>query len=124
MSKKDNKLRLYIDYRDLNAIIIKNRHSLSLIFETLNRLYESKIFTKLNLKNAYYRLRIKIDDEWKTTFRTRYDHFEYLIMPFNLVNASAMFQTYINKALINLIDITYIVYLNDILIYNVDSINY
>ena len=63
MSKKNDELRLYIDYRNLNAIIIKNRYSLSLISETLNRLCESKIFIKLNLKNAYYRLRIKIDDE-------------------------------------------------------------
>ena len=63
MSKKNNELRLYIDYRDLNVIIIKNRHFLSLIFETLNRLCGSKIFIKLNFKNAYYKLRIKIDDE-------------------------------------------------------------
>ena len=63
MLKKNNKLRLYIDYRGLNAIIIKNRHFLLLIFETLNRLCESKIFIKLNLKNVYYKLRIKIDDE-------------------------------------------------------------
>ena len=63
MSKKNNELRLYVDYRDLNTIIIKNRYSLSLIFETLNRLCESKIFIKLNLKNVYYELRIKVDDE-------------------------------------------------------------
>ena len=63
MLKKDNKLRLYIDYRDLNTIIIKNRHFLLLIFKTLNRLYESKIFIKLNFKNVYYKLRIKIDDK-------------------------------------------------------------
>ena len=63
MLKKNNKLRLYIDYRGLNAIIIKNRHFLLLIFETLNRLCESKIFIKLNLKNVYYKLRIKIDNE-------------------------------------------------------------
>ena len=63
MSKKNNELRFYVDYRDLNVIIIKNRHLFSLIFETLNRLCESKIFTKLDLKNAYYRFRIKIDDE-------------------------------------------------------------
>ena len=63
MLKKNNELRLYVDYRDLNAIIIKNRHSFSLIFETLNRLYESKIFIKLNLKNVYYRFRIKVDDK-------------------------------------------------------------
>ena len=63
MLKKNNELRLYVDYRDLNTIIIKNRYLLSLISETLNRLYESKIFTKLNLKNVYYKFRIKIDDE-------------------------------------------------------------
>ena len=63
MSKKNNELRFYIDYRDLNAIIIKNRYFFFLIFETLNRLCGSKIFIKLDFKNVYYRLRIKIDDE-------------------------------------------------------------
>ena len=63
MLKKNNELRFYIDYRDLNAIIIKNRYSFFLIFETLNRLCESKIFIKLNLKNVYYKFRIKIDNE-------------------------------------------------------------
>ena len=63
MSKKNNELRLYVDYHDLNTIIIKNRYFLFLIFETLNRLCESKIFIKLNFKNVYYRFRIKIDDE-------------------------------------------------------------
>ena len=63
MLKKNDELRLYVDYRDLNAIIIKNHHFLFLIFETLNRLCELKIFIKLNFKNVYHRLRIKIDDE-------------------------------------------------------------
>ena len=63
MSKKNNELRLYIDYRDLNAIIIKNRYFLSLISETLNRLYKSKILIKLNLKDVYYKFRIKINNE-------------------------------------------------------------
>ena len=63
MLKKNNQLRFYIDYRDLNTIIIKNRYLFSLIFETLNRLCELKIFIKLNLKNVYYIFCIKIDDE-------------------------------------------------------------
>ena len=63
MLKKNNELRLYVDYHDLNAIIIKNRYSFSLIFETLNRLCELKIFIKLNLKNVYHRFRIKVDNE-------------------------------------------------------------
>ena len=91
VSKKNNDLRLYVDYRELNKVTIKNRYSLSLISETLNRLNEVKRFTKLNLKNAYYRIRIRKGDEWKTAFRTRYDHFEYLIMLFDLINASATF---------------------------------
>ena len=124
MLKKNNKLHFCVNYRDLNTIIIKNRYLFSLIFETLNRLCESKIFIKLNFKNVYYRFRIKVDDEWKTTFRTRYNYFEYLIMSFNLVNVSITFQAYINKILINLINIIYVVYLNEILIYNVESINY
>ena len=58
------------------------------------------------------------------TFRTRYNHFEYLIMFFDFVNASITFQVYINKILINLINVIYIVYLNNILIYSVKSTNY
>ena len=91
MLKKNNKLRFYVDYRELNVIIIKNRYFLFLIFETLNRLCDSKIFTKLNHKNLYYKFRIKVDNEGKTTFRTHYNYFEYLIMSFNFVNASITF---------------------------------
>ena len=119
--KKDDELRLCVNYRELNAITIKNRHSLSLITETLNRLCEFKCFIKLDLKDVYHRIRIKADDEWKTAFRIRYDHFEYQIMPFELVNASTTFQAYINKTLRDFIDVICVVYLNDILIYSSDS---
>ena len=61
--KKDEGLRLCIDYKNLNTIIIKNRHFLSLITKTLNRLCEIKRFIKLNLKNVYHRIRIKKNDE-------------------------------------------------------------
>ena len=77
MFKKSGGLRLCVNYKNLNAIIIKNCHLLSLITKTLNRLYKVKRFSKLNLKNTYHRIRIKKTDEWKTTFRTRYEHFEY-----------------------------------------------
>ena len=63
MLKKNNELRFYVDYRDLNKKIVKNRFFLSLISETLNRLYDLKIFIKLNFKNVYYRFYIKIDDK-------------------------------------------------------------
>ena len=118
--KKDGGLRLCVNYRGLNAITIKNRHPLPLITETLDRLCGSKCFTKLDLKDAYHRIRIKADDEWKTAFRTRYGHFEYQVMPFGLANASTTFQAYINKALRGLIDVICVVYLDDILIYSSD----
>ena len=103
---------------------VKNWHSLSLITEILNRLCGVKIFLKLNLKDTYHRLRIRESDEWKTAFRTRYNHFEYLIMPFDLANVSATFQAYINRALVGLIDITCVIYLNDILIYSAEPAKY
>jgi hypothetical protein len=68
--KKDSTLRLCIDYRGLNAITVKNRHPLPLISKILDRLNGSTIFSKIDLKNAYYRIRIKERDEWKTAFRT------------------------------------------------------
>ena len=61
--KKDRGLRLYVDYRRLNKVIVKNRYPLPLISKTLNRLCGAKIFIKLNLKDAYYRIRIKSGDE-------------------------------------------------------------
>jgi len=79
--KKDGGLRLCVDYRGLNKVTIKNRHPLPLIDETLDRLQGAKIFTKLDLKDAYHRVRIREGHEWKTAFRTRYGHFEYLVMP-------------------------------------------
>jgi hypothetical protein len=116
--KRDGSLRLCVDYRGLNAITMKNRCPLPLIEETLDRLVGAAYFTKLNLKDAYRRVRIRKGDEWKTAFRTRYGHFEYAVIPFGLANAPATFQTLINKALRGLVDHICVVYLDDILIYS------
>ena len=116
--KKDGGLRLCVDYRGLNEITIKNRHPLPLVSETLDRLSGAKIFTQLDLRDAYHRIRIREGDEWKTAFRTRYGHYEYQVMPFGLANAPATFQAYINRALSDLLDICCVVYLDDILIYS------
>jgi hypothetical protein len=116
--KKSGELRLCVDYRGLNAITIKNRYPIPLISELLDRLGNSTVFSKLDLKNAYHRIRIREGDEWKTAFRTRYGHFEYLVIPFGLTNAPATFQAYINRALRGLVDVICIVYLNDILVFS------
>jgi hypothetical protein len=84
----------------------------------MDRLVGAKIYTQLDLKDAYHRIRIREGDEWKTAFRTRYGHFEYIVMPFGLANAPATFQSYINRALSDLLDVCCVVYLDDILIYS------
>ena len=89
--KKNGKLRLIIDYQQLNEIIIKDRTLLPLIIEIKDRLQKANWFTALNLKNGYHHVRIKLGYEWKTAFRTKYGLFKYLIMPFGLINAFATF---------------------------------
>ena len=118
--KKDGSLRLCVDYRALNKITKKNRYPLPLISEILDRLVGAKIFTKLDLRDAYHRIPIAEKDRWKTAFRTRYGHFEYKVMPFGLTNAPATFQAYINEALRGLLDDICIAFMDDILIYSRD----
>ncbi len=116
--KKDGGLRLCVDYRGLNAITVKNRYPLPLITEIMDRVTGANYFSKIDLKDAYYRLRIKEGDEWKTAFRTRYGHYEFLVVPMGLTNSPATFQAYINKALCGLVDDFCIVYLDDILVFS------
>jgi hypothetical protein len=89
--KSRNDLRLCVDYKELNAITIKNRYSISLVNQLLNRLNDVKKFTKLNIQATYNFIRIKKKNEWKTTFRCRYEQYEYRIMSFELANAFATF---------------------------------
>jgi len=104
-----------VDYRALNKLTIKNRCPLPLISETLDRPRSAKIFTKLDLKGAYNLIRIA-KGEWKTAFRTRYGHFEFLVMPFGLCNAPATFQAFLNDVLRECLDTVVVIYLDDILI--------
>ena len=117
-------MRLCIDYRCLNKITIKNQYPLLLVSELFDRLGYVKIFTKLDFCDVYYRLRIKKGDEWKTAFKICYSYFKYLVLLFSLFNAPTIFQSYINKALGNLVDTICVVYLDDILIYLKDESKY
>ncbi|TVY75035.1 Transposon Tf2-9 polyprotein [Fusarium oxysporum f. sp. cubense] len=113
-----NKLRLVVDYRQLNEITEKDRTPLPLITELKDRLFGKKWFTALDLKSAYNLIRIKEGDEWKTAFRTKYGLFEYLVMPFGLTNAPAVFQRMITNVLREHLDIFVVCYLDDILIFS------
>lgn len=68
VKRKDGMLRLYINYRGLNAITVKDQTSLPLTGEALDRLSQAKVYTKLDVKHAYHNLRIAKGDKWKTVF--------------------------------------------------------
>jgi len=118
VKKKDGGLRLCVDYRQLNEITIKDRTPLPLIRESLDQLSSATIYNKLDIRDAYYNLRIRAGDEWKTAFHTRYGLYEYCVMLFGLTNAPALFQRWINEILSEYLDIFRVAYLDDILIFS------
>ena len=122
--KADGSLRFCVDYRKLNALTKKNRYPLPLIDETLARLSRAKVFTKLDIRQAFHRIRISPESEELTAFRTRYGLFQYKVLPFGLTNGPAAFQSYINDALQDLLDVTCTAYLDDILIYSEDELQH
>jgi len=77
VKKKDGGRRLCVDYQQLNEITVKDRTPLLLIGEPLDQLSSATIYTKLDIQDAYYNLRIKAVDKWKTAYRTQYGLYEY-----------------------------------------------
>jgi transposase InsO family protein len=122
--KGDGSLRFCVDYRKLNALTKKNRYPLPLIDETLARLSRAKIFTKLDIRQAFHRIRMSPESEELTAFRTRYGLFQYKVLPFGLTNGPATFQGYINDVLRDLLDVICTAYLDDILIYSEDELQH
>ena len=117
-AKKNNGgLRLCVDYRGLNAITVPDRYPLPLFKETLRQLSKAKWFSKLDVKSAFHRIRIREGDEWMTAFRCRLGLFEWLVTPFGLVNAPATFQRYINEQLREHLDVDATAYMDDVLAY-------
>ena len=116
--KKDGSLRLCIDFQGLNQISKKDRYPLPFISDLLSTVGKAHLYTTIDLRNAYYLVRIAEGDEWKTAFRTRYGSFEWLVMPFGLTNAPSAFQRFMNDIFSDLLDVHVIIYLDDILIYS------
>nr|GEV24517.1 putative reverse transcriptase domain-containing protein [Tanacetum cinerariifolium] len=118
VKKKDGSFRMCIDYRELNMLTVKNRYPLPRINDLFDQMHGSHLFSKIDLRSGYHRLRVHEDDIPKTTFRTRYGHFEFTVMPFGLTNAPAVFMDLMNRVCRPYLDKFVIMFIDDILIYS------
>ena len=97
MKNKDGTLRMCIDYRQINKVTVKKKYLLPRIEDLFDQLKGTGVFSKINLRTGYYKLRVKEVDVPKTAFRTRYEHYEFLVMPFRLTNDPAAFMDLMNR---------------------------
>jgi len=107
-----------MDYRELNKITIRDSYPLPRIQDMLEHLGKAKIFSKLDLQSAYNLVRIKEGDEYKTAFTCQFGYFEFLVMPFGLKNAPAVFQHFINDVLEGILDSFVYSYIDDLIIFS------
>nr|GEZ89993.1 putative reverse transcriptase domain-containing protein [Tanacetum cinerariifolium] len=119
--KKDGSFWVYIDYRELNKLMVKNRYPLPRIDDLFDQLQRSSVYSKIDLRSGYHQLRVREEDVPKTTFRTRYRHYEFQVMPFGLTNAPEVFMDLVNQVCKPYLDKFMIVFINDILIYSKDE---
>ena len=116
--KKEGNIILFIDYRQLNKMIVKNKYPLPRINDLFDQVGGEKIFSKLDLRSSYHQVRIKDEYISKTMFRMRYGHYEFVVIPFGLTNAPTTFMCLMNSIFSQYLDKFVLVFVDDILVYS------
>nr|GEU32520.1 putative reverse transcriptase domain-containing protein [Tanacetum cinerariifolium] len=121
VKKKDGSFRMCIDYRKLNKLIVKNCYPLPMMDNLFDQLQGSSVYSKIDLSSSYHLLRVQEQDVPKTTFKTRYGHYKFQVMPFELTNTHAVFMDLMNRVCKPYLDKFVIVFIDDILIYSMNE---
>jgi hypothetical protein len=121
VKKKDGTLRMCIDYRELNDVTIKNKYLLPRMDELFDQLQGARCCSKLDLRQRYYQVKVKEEDIPKAAFNTRYEHFEFVVMPFGVTNAPATFMDLKHRVFQPYLDRFVVIFIDYILVFSRDT---